>query len=303
MDDQAAVSPMEWLKAKSILQRIGFDGNQWFGIDYSMNLYKGCSHGCIYCDSRSDCYHVPDFDRVRGKKDAALILEQELSRKRQKGIIGIGAMSDAYNPQEAHYGLTREALAVIARYGFGLSLETKSALITRDIDLLQQISRRHSAIIKLTVTTVDDRLARIIEPRASAPSRRLEAIGQLRQAGLYAGILLTPVLPWITDQPENIIAIVEQAHQVDAQFIYGMWGVTLRENQQLYYYDQLDRHFPGLRQRYEAAFGSQYVCSSPQAAKLEAVFQQHCARYGIRCSMEDIIAGYKPPPVEQLELF
>lgn len=295
---------MEWITAKSILQKVQGDGQQWFGIDYNMNLYKGCCHNCIYCDSRSDCYQTDDFSRVRGKAQALTILEQELSHKRRKGVISLGAMSDAYNPWEEKHHLTRGALTLLARYGFGLSVETKSDLITRDIEWLQQITKGHSAIIKLTITTPDDTLAKLIEPGAPPPSRRLAALGTLRQAGLYAGVLMMPILPWVTDAPEAVSRLVRLAHEQDAQFIYPMWGVTLRDSQRWYFYEQLDRHFPGLRQRYQETFGQQYVCLSPQAKELAVLFEEECRRYGLRWRMQDIIAGYRrPPEAMQLELF
>ena len=295
---------MEWITAKSILQRVPKDGQHWFGIEYNMNLYKGCCHNCIYCDSRSDCYQTADFSRVRGKAQALEILLQELSSKRRKGVVSLGAMSDAYNPWEEHYQLTRGALALLARYGFGVSIETKSDLITRDIDLLQQITAGHSAIIKLTVTTPDDELAKVIEPGAPPPSRRLAALGELRRAGLYAGVLMMPILPWLTDAPEAVDRLVRLAYEQGAQFIYPMWGVTLRDSQRWYFYEQLDHHFPGLRQRYQETFGQAYVCLSPQAETLEALFEEACRRYGLRWRMQDIIDGYRrPPEAKQLTLF
>ena len=295
---------MEWIEAKSILQRVQGDGQKWFDIMYNMNLYKGCSHGCIYCDSRSDCYQIDNFPKVRGKAQALAILEQDLRCKQRKGVIGLGAMSDSYNPMEAEQHLTRDALALIARYGFGLSVETKSDLIVRDIDYLQRISANHSAIIKLTITTADDDLAQRIEPGAPSSSRRLQALGELRQAGLYAGVLMMPILPWVNDAPEAICRLVQLAHEQDAQFIYPMWGLTLRDRQRWYFYEQLDRLFPGLRQKYQAYFGSQYVCISPKSSALQALFEEQCRRWQIRWKMADIIAGYRRSPgTRQLELF
>lgn len=295
---------MEWIEAKSILQRVQGDGQEWFGITYNMNLYKGCSHGCIYCDSRSDCYQIDDFTQIRAKAQALSILERELRGKQRKGVIGMGAMSDAYNPLEAEQHLTRDALALIARHGFGLSLETKSDLIVRDIDYLQQITANHSAIIKLTITTADDELAKRIEPGAPSSSKRLQALGELRRKGLYAGVLMMPILPWITDAPEAIVRLVRLAQEQDAQFIYPMWGLTLRDRQRWYFYEQLDQLFPGLRQQYQGRYGSQYVCISPEAHTLQALFEAECRRFKIRWRMPDIIAGYRRPPgARQLELF
>ncbi len=175
---------MEWIKAKSILQKATY-GKEWFGIDYNMNLYKGCCHGCIYCDSRSSCYQIENFDQVRAKENEIEILAKELKSKRKKGVIGIGAMSDTYNPWEEKMQITRKALNLIKQYGFGVSIETKSKLMARDIDLLTEINQHADVILKYTITTVDDKLAKKIEPHVSLPSERLLALEQLAKAGLF----------------------------------------------------------------------------------------------------------------------
>lgn len=163
---------MEFVETKIILSKVKY-GNTWYGVDYNMNLYKGCSHRCIYCDSRSNCYHIDNFDLVRGKEKALYILEKELSKKREKGVIGIGAMSDIYNPNELKYEQTRKALKLISKYGFGISIDTKSDLILRDIDLLKEINSKNNVIIKFTITTPNDKLSKIIEPNVCVSSKRL----------------------------------------------------------------------------------------------------------------------------------
>ncbi|MDR0542256.1 MAG: radical SAM protein [Dysgonamonadaceae bacterium] len=281
---------MDFIPAKTILQK-AVHGDRWFGIDYNMNLYKGCSHGCIYCDSRSDCYRIENFDTVRAKKDATDILENELQTKRNKGVIGIGAMSDSYNPLEKQYEITRKALKLISRYGFGVSIETKSDLIVRDIDIFKEISRRQNIIIKLTVTTSDDDLSRIIEPNVCCTSRRFKAIKQLSDNGLFSGVLLTPVLPFITDSEENIRKIIRLSYENGAKFIWSMGGVTLRENQRIYFYSQLDKHFSGLKDTYKNRFGDSYVCSSMNK-KIPAILKHECEKYGLLYKMPDIIEAY-----------
>jgi DNA repair photolyase len=239
---------MEFIPAKTILQKTTY-GDQWFGIDYNMNLYRGCSHGCIYCDSRSDCYRIENFDVVRAKKDVPEILKKELQSKREKGVIGIGAMSDTYNPFEKQYEITRAALKLINKYNFSVSVETKSSLIVRDIDIYKEINRSQNVIIKLTVTASDDNLSKIIEPHVCPASERFKALKQLSDNGLFTGILLTPIIPFITDTEENIRQIVRLSSENGAKFVWSMGGVTLRENQRVYFYNKLDKHFIGLKDK------------------------------------------------------
>ena len=294
---------MKTIKAKSILQKVRYDNAQWFGIDYNMNLYKGCCHGCIYCDSRSDCYRIDKFDEVRVKFDALAILNRELRSRRNKGVVGIGAMSDTYNPFERELEITRGALQLIDQYGFGVSIDTKGALVTRDIDVLQRISQQHSAIVKLTVTTTDDALASIIEPGAPSPSRRLAALRELADANLFCGILCTPVLPHITDDDASIESMVEAAHQAGARFIYSMGGVTMRTGQKEYFLDHLKAVSPSLPQRYREEFGDRYLCNSPQKREALALLRKLCKEAGLLYRMPDIIDAYKKREPNQMGLF
>ena len=291
------------INAKTILTK-NKNPDSWFGNDYNMNLYRGCCHGCIYCDSRSDCYHIDYFDQVRVKKDACLLLEKELMSKRIKGVVGIGAMSDTYNPFERKLELTRNALILIDRYGFGVSLETKSGLIVRDIDLFKRISLHSDVILKMTITCANDELSKIIEPHVCVSSKRLDAIRQLSEAGLFCGVLMTPLLPFINDTEENIKDIVRLSYESGAKFVYTYFGVTLRENQRDYYYEQLDKHFPGIKEKYIKRYGQRYNCQSKNIQRLRYVFIQECHKYGLLYKMEDIIKAYKKQKkVEQLSLF
>ncbi|WP_417143862.1 radical SAM protein [Raoultibacter massiliensis] len=294
---------MKTIKAKSILQKVRYDNAQWFGIDYNMNLYKGCCHGCIYCDSRSDCYRIDKFDEVRVKFDALAILNRELRSRRNKGVVGIGAMSDTYNPFERELEITRGALQLIDQYGFGVSIDTKGALVTRDIDVLQRISQQHSAIVKLTVTTTDDALASIIEPGAPSPSRRLAALRELADANLFCGILFTPLLPHITDDDASIESMVEAAHQAGARFIYSMGGVTMRTGQKEYFLDHLKAVSPSLPQRYREEFGDRYLCNSPRKREALALLRKLCKEAGLLYRMPDIIDAYKKREPNQMGLF
>ena len=297
-------SGMKFIPAKTILSGYA-EHNNWFGCNYNMNIYKGCSHDCIYCDSRSECYRVENFDEVRAKANALEIIARELRGKRRGGVIGTGAMSDPYNPQEREYRFTRGALELIdASRRFGISIATKSDLIVRDLDVLTAINRHSPVLVKLTVTTSDDELCEKIEPNVAKPSARFRALKKLAEQGIFAGILLMPVLPFIEDNADNIQAIVKAATENGAKFIYPAFGVTLRQNQLIWYYQKLDKKFPGLKQKYIEQFGNSYSCGSPRAKELWQLFKLECDRQGILYIMAEIIKGYKKTVAsEQLSLF
>lgn len=283
---------MRFIPAKTILSGYA-DHNNWFGNNYNMNIYKGCCHGCIYCDSRSECYRVGNFDEVRAKENALALLARELRSKRKTGVIGTGAMSDPYNPFEKEYCLTRGALELISSHHFGISIATKSDLVTRDMDVLKSIKEHSPVLIKITITTWDDTLCKKIEPHVAEASRRFSTIRELSDNGIFAGILLMPVLPFLEDNEENISGIIRLAYENGAKFIYPAFGVTLRQNQRDWYYKKLDEHFPTLKQQYINQFGNAYECRSPKAQVLWQLFQRECNKVGILYKMEDIIKGYK----------
>lgn len=284
---------METVPAKTILQRN--KSSDWFGNDYNMNLYRGCCHGCIYCDSRSECYRVDNFDTVRAKENALEILRDELRRKVRKGIIGTGAMSDPYNPFEKTELLTRHSLELINAYEFGITVITKSPLITRDIDVYKDISEHSPVLCKMTITTADDELCRLVEPNAAPASERFEALAKMSESGLFTCITLMPVLPFIEDSEENIRAIVHTAHECGVRCVYPFFGVTLRTNQREYFLNELDEKFPdsGLRKRYESFFGNSYKCVSPNVKRLWSTFVSECEQFGILYNMKSIISAYK----------
>lgn len=297
---------MEYIEAKSIVSGYA-EENRWFGINYNMNIYKGCCHGCIYCDSRSQCYGIEDFDRVRAKANSIEIIRKELKGKRRKGVVGTGSMSDPYNPFEEKMMLTRGALEQIDSLNFGVAIATKSSLVTRDIDILKRIKSHSPVLIKTTITTLDDGLCKKIEPNVATSSERFKAIKELSSNGIFSGILLMPILPFVNDTEENIIGIVERASKVGAKFIfaYGM-GLTLRQNQRDYYYMQLNKIFKdkNLVKMYMDNFGEAYECSSLNSKKLWITFKNQCEKYGILYKMKDIIEAYKKAyEVEQIKLF
>ncbi|MBP2652398.1 MAG: Elongator protein 3/MiaB/NifB [Firmicutes bacterium] len=294
---------MKFISAKTIISGY-MSSSAWFGNNYTMNIYKGCCHGCIYCDSRSECYQVENFDEVRAKENALALITHELKSKRRTGVIGTGAMSDPYNPFEKDYRLTRGALELIDAYRFGVSIDTKSALITRDIDVLKSIKKHSPVLIKITITTANDTLCEKIEPNVAKPSRRFAAIRELSRNEIFSGILLMPVLPFIEDNERNITDIIRLAYENGAKFIYPAFGVTLRQNQRNWYYKKLDEHFPTIRQKYINQFGNNYECSSPKAKVLWQLFRQECDRFGLLYNMDDIINGYKQGyGDDQLSLF
>ena len=294
---------MELVPARQIVTRTGKPGG-FYGYDYNMNLYRGCCHGCIYCDSRSDCYRVENFDQVRGKKDALEIVARELRSKHRTGVVSTGAMSDPYNPFEEEYELTRGRLELIDRYGFGISVLTQSPLVARDAGLYQRISHHSLVSAKMTVTTADDELSKIIEPHVAPSSVRFGAIRALSDAGLFTGIAVVPVLPFLTDSDENIRGLVELAAASGARYVYLETGVTLRMNQQQYFYNALDKHFPGLKEEYVRGFGSLYRCITPRHREVRRTLADHCKRNGLLYRLNDILAAQREPYQQpQLSLF
>ncbi len=295
---------MEYIPAKTIVTRNKSSG--WFGNDYNMNIYKGCCHGCIYCDSRSDCYGVEDFDRVRAKENALEIIRNDLRRKVKKGVIGTGAMSDPYNPFEKELCLTRHALELIDAYEFGISIDTKSTLLARDIEILQSIREHSPVLVKVTVTTADDALAAKIEPGAPSSSDRFALLGRLSKESIMAGILLMPLLPFLEDSEDNIMNIIHSAADCGVKFIYPAFGVTLRMNQRIYFYEKLKQLFPkeNLAEQYRKRYGSSYECRAPESQRLYDVFRNECERLKILYNMKDIIHAYKQNYSDgQLSLF
>ena len=266
------------IQAKTLLARIK-GPDDWFGLYYNMNLYRGCQHQCIYCDSRSECYQIENFNHdVLVKVNAIDLLRRELAGKRTLGTIGSGSMNDPYMPLEADIRLTRRALEVIAEFGFPVHIITKSDLVLRDIDLLEEISRRAYAAVTFTVTTADDALSKRIEAGAPVSSRRLEALRTLSGRSILAGITLMPVLPFIEDTEENIRAIICLAHAAGAKYILPAFGMTLRDRQRAYYYNKLDQLFPGLRPHYEKAFGERYSAPARNARQLGQVLDELCEK-------------------------
>ncbi|MBN2304624.1 MAG: radical SAM protein [Anaerolineae bacterium] len=286
------------IEAKTLLAHVK-QPDTWFGLKYNMNIYRGCQHQCIYCDSRSECYGIEEFGDVLVKVNAVDLLRQELPRKRVKGMIGTGSMSDPYTFVERRYNLMGRALAVIAEFGFPVHILTKSDMVLRDLDTLRTINDVH-ALVSFTITTTDDDLARKLEPGAPSPSRRLKALQTLAGHGIHTGVILMPVLPYLTDSEATISRIVDATAAHGAEFVLPAFGMTLRDRQRAYYYDQLDALFPGLRARYEARYGGQYHCVPENTARLRTLFYERCAAHGLATQ----VSRYMPPAQsQQLPLF
>ncbi len=274
-----------------------------------MNLYRGCSHGCIYCDSRSKCYHMDHvFEDIEVKENALELLEDALRRKRAKCMLSTGSMTDPYIPLEEKLLLTRGALELTARYGFGFTLITKSARVLRDLDLLRAVNEKTKCVVQMTLTTCSEELCRKIEPNVSTTAERFEALLRLREAGIPTVVWLSPILPFLNDTEENIRGILALCAEAEVRGVlcFGM-GLTLREGNREYFYAQLDRLFPGLKERYIRRVGTQYVADSPRSGELMRLFHGLCEEKGMMHDNDRIFrylsAFEEKPGSEQMSLF
>jgi len=270
---------IEEITAKTILNHVK-QPDPWFGLKYNMNLYRGCQHQCVYCDSRSDCYRIKDFAKIQVKINALDLLEGVLPRKRVRGTIGFGSMNDPYMPVERVYRLTRKSLEIISANEFPVHILTKSDLVLRDIDLLVEISNVYAAV-SFTITTADDELAQKLEPGAPLPSQRFQAMGKLAKAGVLTGVTMMPILPFLEDSEENLLKIISFSKENGATYIIPSFGVSLRPGSREYYYQKLDRHFPGIKEKYIKQYGNQYQCNIPNWQKMNILFQEEINRINI----------------------
>lgn len=251
--------------------------------DNGMNIFRGCTHGCIYCDSRSKCYQFDhDFEDIEVKSNAPQLLEAALRRKREKCVISTGAMCDPYIPLEIKLRHMRKCLEIIDRYGFGVTVLTKSARVLRDVDLFQSINDKAKCVVQMTLTTYDEDLCKILEPRVSTTKERFEALRTLHEAGIPTVVWLTPLLPLINDTRENLLGILDYCIKAK---VYGiiMWdiGTTLREGSRDYFYQKLDEFFPGLSQKYQQKYGNSYEIKSDNSPALMGLFRDICDKHGI----------------------
>lgn len=289
---------MHYVKAKGILSSKN-----------GMNLYRGCSHGCIYCDSRSKCYHIEhDFEDIEIKENAIELLDNALKRKRKKCMLGTGSMTDPYIPLEFKIGNVRKALSLASQYGYGFTLITKSNRILRDLDLLTKINERTKCVVQMTLTTYSEDLCKKIEPNVSTTKERFEVLKKLRDLGIPTVVWLCPILPFINDTEENISGILNYCIEADVYGVicFGM-GVTLRDGSREYFYNQLDRLFPNMKEKYMKVYGNQYELSSLNNNKLMKLFHEKCEQSGIVHDNQKIFEYLntfeEKQPNEQLSLF
>jgi len=289
---------MHFVKAKGILSS-----------QNGMNIYRGCQHGCIYCDSRSSCYRMDHaFEDIEVKENAPELLEDALRRKRKRCMIGTGAMSDPYIPLELDLEYTRKALLIIERYGCGVTLQTKSDRVLRDLDILKRINEKTKAVVQMTLTTADDTISKIIEPNVCTSRERFEALKILRDNGIPTVVWLCPILPYINDTRENIEAILQMCVEARVRGVinFGM-GLTLREGDREYFYRKLDSSFPGLKERYIRKYGNSYEIPSPHSDELLRLFHHTCEKNGIMHNNDEIFAYLhrfeEKTPFEQLSLW
>ena len=287
---------MHFVEAKNILT--GKSGR------YGMNIYRGCSHGCIYCDSRSRCYQFDHpFEDIEVKKNAPELLEAALRSKRSKCMIGTGSMSDPYMHCEEKLMLTKRCLEIILKHGFGAAVQTKSDRILRDIDLLDEINKNAKSVVQMTLTTYDDELCKIVEPNVCNTKRRIEVLEKMKERCIPTVVWLSPVLPYINDTEENIRRILDACVRVGVKGIicFGM-GLTLRDGDREYYYSALDKHFPGLKERYIREYGDSYIVSSPNNGRLMSIFEDVCSRYGIISIPDECFSFMQEFPKKEIQL-
>lgn len=275
---------MHYIKAKGILSSHN-----------GMNLYRGCTHGCIYCDSRSVCYHMEHaFEDIEVKENAIELLEDKLKRKRQKCMLATGSMTDPYIPLENQLQYVRQALLLAEKYEFGFTLMTKSSLVLRDIDILKRINEKTKCVVQMTMTTYDEELCQKLEPHVSTTKERFETLKKLNEAGIPTIVWLCPILPFINDTKENLYGILKYCIEAKVYGIihFGM-GVTLREGNREYFYSQLDRLFPGMKDKYIRTFGTQYVNTSPHEKELNQLLHNVCHKHHIICDNDQLFAYLK----------
>lgn len=287
---------MHFVEAKGILSSLN-----------GMNIYRGCTHGCIYCDSRSKCYNMQhDFEDIEVKINAPELLEKAIKSKRKPCMIGTGSMSDPYMHIEEKLQNTRKCLEIIERYEFGVAVQTKSDRVLRDLDLLKSINEKSKAVVQITLTTADDELCKLIEPNVCPTSRRAEVLEILKENGIPTVVWMSPILPFINDTEENIGKLMEicKSAKVKGIITFGM-GVSLRDGNREYFYQKIDEHFPGIKERYIKTYGNAYELESPNSKALHEIFFRECEKSNIMSNADDCFKYLHeyPEKYEQLSLF
>ena len=283
---------MNFVKAKTILSSSN-----------GMNIYRGCTHGCIYCDSRSTCYHTPiPFENIEVKENAVELLDNALKSKRNKCMIGTGSMCDPYMPCEKSLCYMQKSLELIEKYGFGVTVITKSDLILRDIEIIERINKKTKAVVQVTLTTYDDELCKIIEPNVSTTSQRVEVLKECNKRNIPTVVWFSPFLPYINDNFENLCGLLDYCISTKVKGIlnFGI-GLSLRDGNREYFYKKLDEHFPGLKNQYIREFGNRYEISSPKNNELMSYFYSVCIKNKIMCNINEIFSYLHEFPKRDLE--
>ncbi|MBQ3079444.1 MAG: radical SAM protein [Clostridia bacterium] len=273
--------------AKHILQSVK-SSPEFFPRDYNMNLYRGCNHGCIYCDGRSACYRVSDFSAVRAKENALVILESELKQKKKPGIVGLGGMSDGYNPHEKTEELTRGALKLLLKYGYGIGITTKGALVERDIDLLSAIRENSVSHVTFSITCANDELSLFLEPGAPKTSLRFQAMEKLASSGIPTGVWINPVLPYLTDNSENILEIVRRTRDFGGKYALSYFELTLREGNREYFYEALTKGGTDLARKYASEYGNSYILPARNIHALRREFEAEAEKLNLLHTFPDV---------------
>lgn len=295
---------MEYMDAKKIIVNSGRLNYDYLACEYVMNIYWGCSHGCIYCYARSDYYDRlgnlgGNFDCVRAKRNALQIIRDDLRRKVKTGVVLSGGMSDAYNPEEKELRLTRNALELINAFDFGACIITKSDLVTRDADILKDIKTHSPASVNFSITCADDETCGKVEPHVASTTKRFEAIEYLAKSGVVSGVLMDPLLPYINDTVENVREMVKKAKAYGARYMYLSTQVTMSDGQREYFYREAEKHYPGTSATYREKYGTYYYCRSPRAKRLWSAFAEACEKeeliYDMRAANQLLRFGYSFP--------
>ncbi len=316
----------ECIKAKSLLSKKNIEADSWFHINRSFNAYRGCEHGCVYCDGMAENYHVDNFlSHIRAKENAPSILRKELKKEGftsqieletetlwkfldpedairisqkvpRKQVIGVcGGVSDGYQPAEKEYKITRKLLEVLLDFGLPIFILTKSDLVLRDLDVIKKIHEQSFANVLFTITLHDEEMRRIFEPRASSTPERFDALEETRKAGLYGGVMSTPIIPGIGDSYENMTSLAKNAKRVGAEFILFS-GMTLKPGRQKeYFLNVIKRHYPEKLQLLEKIFSNNDRYGTPIYKHMPV----HIALRGYKICKEvgisDRTIRHKPP--------
>jgi len=278
---------MEYIDAKTIIRKCPPTWDYlWF--DFAMDLYRGCSHGCIYCYARSSYYEkTEDFSNIRAKKNALQIVRDELRRKIKTGVMLVGGMSDTYNPWEKELQLTRNSLELLNAFGFGVCIITKSKLVVRDTDIFTNIKQHSPASVNFSITCSDDAIGKKIEPCASTTTERFEALGYLSKNGITAGVMMDPMVPFVTDTEENVREMVKKSKHYGASYIYLSTQVTMADIQRDYFLHEGEKRFPGISQKFRARYKNYYRCRPYESQKLWGVFAEECDKENIQCNLRE----------------